>query len=65
MSQLMLIKKKQYLDHMENIQDCISANIEYIKDEITIRIESIKIQLDELNDKLKEELEGAKTDLLK
>ena len=50
---------------MENIQDCIGANIEYIKDEITIRIESIKIQLDELSDKMKEELEGAKTDLLK
>lgn len=50
-------------NHMESIQDCISANIEYIKDEITIRIESIKIQLDELNDKLKEELDGAKTDL--
>lgn len=49
---------------MQDLNQRINASIEYVKEEVTIRVESIKGELDKLNEKMHTELDEAKLDLV-
>ena len=49
---------------LENKESTIDAHIKYIEEEIEIRIESIKINLDELFEKFKTDLVGIKREMI-
>ena len=49
---------------LESRESTIDANIKFIEEEIEIRIESIKINLDQLFEKLKKDLIGIKKEII-
>ena len=49
------------VDYIANEAQCIDSNIEFIKQEVEIRIESIKENLDTLHINFKAELDKLKT----
>ena len=49
---------------LESRESTIDAHIKYIEEEIEIRIESIKNNLDELFEKLKKDLIGIKKEII-
>ena len=49
---------------LESRESTIDANIKFIEEEIEIRIESVKINLEELFEKLKKDLIGIKKEMI-
>ena len=54
-----------FKDFFHNQNELLEINLKYIEDEINIRIESVKIQLEEAGDKLKNELCKIKNEFIK
>ena len=54
-----------FKDFFHNQNELLEINLKYIEDEINIRIESVKIQLEEAGDKLKNELYKIKNEFIK
>lgn len=52
-------------DHSKDSIETIALKIRYLEEEIEIRVESIKIELDQVHDQLKKELNNVKNDLIR
>ena len=52
-------------DYSKDVVETITLKVKYLEEEIEIRVESVKIELDKLHEKLKENLLNVKNDLIR
>ena len=52
-------------DKIEDKEDTLSVAFRYIEEEIDIRVESVKIQVEEIGNKVKEKLQIMRNEILK